>query len=527
MHQVELILALLVAVAALASVARVLHLPYPIILVLGGLLLALIPVMPRIELDPELFFLFVLPPLLYIAAFNLSVTDVRASLPPILSLAVGLVLASIVVVAVLAHTVLPGLGWPTAFALGAIVSPPDAVAAASIFRKLGVPRRLVTLLEGESLFNDATALVAYRMALVAMATSAFSIGEAGLRFVVVSTGGVLVGLAVGAAIAWLRRRVDDPPVEITISLLTPFAAYLPAERLGVSGVLAAVVSGLWLGWWAPRIMESDTRLRGRAVWEMVVFVLNGLVFILIGLQLPTILIALSDRPLVLLIGLGLLISLAVIMVRLVWVFAGCYLPWWPGGPILGRDDGLGWQPVLVAGWAGMRGVVSLAAAFALPLATPERHLLIFLTFCVILVTLVGQGLSMPWVIRALNVLDDGTDEYQENHGRASALEAAQARIEQLANEWPTHLPLIDALRSQYAHRASHVSEVSSDQLGNDDLPEDEAAEQELLEHRKIRRAVIDAERAAVLTLRDRGEINDEVWRRIERDLDLEELRMEA
>jgi monovalent cation/hydrogen antiporter len=519
MHEVELVLALLVAVAALAPVAQKLRLPYPILLVLGGLLLALIPAVPDVRLAPELAFLLFLPPLLYIAAFDTSIRDVRAQLRPILSLAVGLVLATTVAVAVLVHALLPDLGWPIAFALGAIVSPPDAVAAAAVFRGIGVPRRLVTILEGESLFNDATALVAYQAALAAAATATFSFGQAGLRFVVVAVGGVVVGLVVGRLIGWLRRRLNDPPVEISISLLTPYAAYLPAEQLGLSGVLATVTTGLCVGWWAPRLMESDTRLRGRAVWEMVVFVLNGLVFILIGLQLSTILAARSSRSLLALIGLGLLISLAVVLVRLAWAFGATYLSDW-------RGASRRWSEVLVVGWAGMRGVVSLATALALPFATPERDVLIFITFCVILVTLVGQGLSLPWLIRTLRVAEDGSAASRELQARAAAARAGAARIEQLADEWPTHLPLIDTLRAQYTHRASHLGEAGADQADGDALTGD-AAEQELLEHRQIRRAVIGAERAALLELRDRGQIDDEVWRRLERDLDLEELRMEA
>jgi monovalent cation/hydrogen antiporter len=533
MHEVELILALLVAVAALATVARILRVPYPILLVLGGLLPALLPVAPRIELAPEIVFLLFLPPLLYVAAFNTSVRDLRSLLRPILSLAVGLVLATTAAVAVLVHALLPELGWPAAFALGAIVSPPDAVAATAIFRKVGVPRRMVTLLEAESLFNDATALVAYRAALAAMATAAFSVGQAGLSFLLVGFGGVLVGLIVGKAVAWLRHRIDDPPVEITISLLTPFAAWLAAEQLGVSGVLATVTTGLSLGWWAPRIMASETRIRGQAVWEMVVFVLNGLVFILIGLQLSTILPALAERSLPSLIGLGLLLSLTVILVRLAWVFLSAYLKRWFGGSRPAAEAAPPWPEVFVVGWAGMRGVVSLATALALPLATPERHLLIFLTFCVILVTLVGQGLSLPWLIRKLGVVgDDGAAGHQELHARAVTARAAMTRIEQLAEEWPTHLPLIDTLRAQYGHRVSHFGDHAPGEAGGPEHTADghtrnDEAEQELLEHYLIRRAVLDAERETVLDLRQRGGIDDEVWRRLERDLDLEELRMEA
>jgi monovalent cation/hydrogen antiporter len=336
-HEVELGLAMLVAVAALTTIASLLRVPAPILLVLGGLLLALFPGVPKIELVPDLVFLLFLPPLLYAAGFESSIRDTRAQLRPILSLAVGLVLATTAIVAALTHALLPGLGWPTAFALGAILSPTEALPAAAIFRRLGVPRRMITLLESESLANHATALAVYQAALMAAAAMAFSLGDAALRFAAHGIGGVLVGLAAGWLIASLRRPLNDPLVEISISLLTPFAAYLPAEWLGVSGVLATVTAGLCIGRWQPRITGSDPRLRERAVWEMIVFVLNGLLFLLIGLQLPVVLAALSGRPPLSLLGLGLLAAVAVIVIRLAWVLAAAILPRWPARPHRGRD----------------------------------------------------------------------------------------------------------------------------------------------------------------------------------------------
>jgi monovalent cation/hydrogen antiporter len=516
MYPVELVLALLVVVVALRALAPALRLPYPILLVLGGLVLALVPAVPDVVLAPDLVFLLFLPPLLYAAAYDTSIRDVRANLRPILSLAVGLVLATTGAVAVVVHAVLPDLGWPIAFALGAIVSPPDAVAAVAVFRGLGVPRRLVTVVEGESLFNDATALVIYQAALAAAVTATFSVGEASLRFLVIGAGGVLVGLAVGWAVAQLRRRLHDPGLDIAVSLLTPFAAWLPAQQLGVSGVLATVTTGLMIGWWAPELMTPETRLRGHAVWEMVTFLLNGLVFTLIGLQLLRTVPALAARPVASLVGLGLLISVVVVVVRFVWLFAGRALERRRVG-----QSRAGWRETVVVGWAGMRGVVSLATALALPLETPERDLLIFLTFSVILVTLVGHGLSLPWLVHVLGVSEDAGVGDQEREARRVAAEAALSRLQGLAAEWPGHQPLIDALRAQYEHRASHLEELTSNDT------EDGAAQQELLEHRLIRRAVSDAERAAVLRLRQNGSIDDQAWHRIERDLDLEALRMDA
>jgi CPA1 family monovalent cation:H+ antiporter len=386
---------------------------------------------------------------------------------------------------------------------------------------------VVTLLESESLFNDATALVAYQAALAAAATASFSATEASARVFVAGIGGILVGLAVGLAVAWLRRRLNDPPVEITVSLLTPFAAYLPADRLGFSGVLATATAGVFIGWFAPSLMESDTRLRGRAVWEFLVFVFNGLAFILIGLQLSTVIGGQLGRSLPELLEITAVIAAAVIVVRLAWSFAATGLMYVLRGlrhPDVGPPP---WREAFVVGWAGLRGVVALATALALPLSTPGRGELLFITFGVILVTLVGQGLTLPLVTRLLRIGGDGAAGREEVHARTVAEEAALARIEELAHEWPGHLPLIDTLRSQYAHRATHLDESRSGDDGSNNTVRDADAEQELVEHRLIRRAVIDAERGAVLKLRDRGMIDDVVWRRIERELDLEELRMEA
>jgi CPA1 family monovalent cation:H+ antiporter len=322
----------------------------------------------------------------------------------------------------------------------------------------------------------------------------------------------------------LRRRLNDAPVEIMVSLLTPFAAYLPAERLGLSGVLAAVTAGVVVGWAAPRIMESDTRLRGRAVWEFLVFVLNGLAFILIGLQVSQIRAGLRDGSLVSASMVAAIVALTVIVVRLAWVYVAALVKWWSRRVHSPGEPPPKWNEMFILGWAGMRGVVTLAAALALPLSTPDRDLLLVITFGVILATLVGQGLTLPVVLRLLRISPDGKSEREELHARTVAADAAVARIEELADEWPTHLPLIDTLRAQYGHRATHLAEWHSED--GDGLATDEA-EQELLEHRHIRRAVIDAERTAVLRLRDVGDIDDEAWRRVERDLDLEELRMEA
>ena len=520
MADVELILSLMVAIAVLAAIAHVVHLPYPILFVLGGLVLAVVPGLPTVVLAPELVFLLFLPPLVYFGGFQTSPKDIKAQLGPLLWLAVGLVIVSTLVVGVVAHTLLPELGWPIAFAFGALLAATDPVASTALLRDIGAPRHVVTLLDSESLLNDATALVAYQVAFGAVVAATFSPLDAGARILVVGCGGILIGLVIGAASAWLRRQLNDAPVEITISLLTPFAAYLPADRLGLSGVLATMTAGMFVGWFAPLISQSDTRVRTRSVWEFLVFMLNGLVFVLIGLQLSTVLNGELNKSLPELLSTTAVICVTVILVRLAWVFGGT------GLAALLRARSADWRETLVIGWSGLRGVVSLAIALALPLSTPDRGALLFVTFGVILVTLVGQGLSLPLLTRLLGIGGDDLEDRQELHARAVAAQAAIARIDGLAEQWPGHLPLIDTLRLQYEHRATHLEEGLDDE-GADGNGRSPGAEQELLEHRLIRRTLIDAERSAVLQLRQRGEVTDDVWRRIERDLDLEELRMEA
>jgi CPA1 family monovalent cation:H+ antiporter len=428
-----------------------------------------------------------------------------------------------VVVAVVFHAFVPDAGWAVAFTLGAIVAPPDAVAATTIFQRLGVPRRLVVVLEGESLLNDATALVAYRLALGAATGTAFSLVNAGGTFVIASVGGVLFGVIVGMAVAWLVARMDDEVFSIIVTFLAPAFAYVPAAEAGLSGVLATVVAGIWLGRHSPTALSSRVRISGFASWQILLFLVNGAVFILIGLTIPMALSRLAGRPPGELLALAVAISLTAIVARIVWVFPAMIVPM-----AIRRARGDRTYPmpenrqVAIIGWAGMRGVVSLAAALALPATFPERDLVIFLTFAVILATLVGQGVTLPLLIRALKI-DDGAGAagQEEAYARYVTADAATARLDDLAREWPGHLELIDNLRSQYSHETHHA------ELRQDHDVEDEAAEQELLEHRAIRVGVLGAEREALLALRDRGAISDPIFRRIERDLDLEELRMQA
>lgn len=519
MREIELVLGLMAAVAALAALARRIGIPYPILMVLGGTAIGLIPGLPQVRLEPEIVFLLFLPPLLFVAAAQTSLRDIRANTRPIALLAVGLVLFTIGVVAAVVRLAVPAIPWPVAFALGAIVAPPDAIAATAVLQRVGAPKRIVTVLEGESLLNDATALVAYRIALLAAVTGTFSAVEAGGRFLLVAAAGILLGLAVAFAVGAVRSRLRDTPVSITVALLTPYLAYLPAEQLGVSGVLAAVTAGLLLGRHSPRHTSSETRVAAAAVWQMVVFLLNGLVFTLLGLQLPYILAALGGVPAGSLLGLGALVSLTVVLARLAWVFPATYLPRLLSTSLRRRDPSPPWPWVVVLGWAGMRGAVSLAAALALPLELAERDLVIFVTFCVILVTLVGQGLTLPFVIRGLGVVTADDSGREEALARAETAEAALARLTELRPEWSAHAELLDALEARYAHQASHAPTQGGGPVRE--------SEEELIAHRQIRRELIEAEREAALDLHAKGAISDEVRRRIERDLDLEELRAEG
>ena len=520
MKAAELLLALLVVVAVLVTISRRIRVPYPVLLLLGGLIVGLVPGIPQLELDPEIVFLVVLPPLLYVSAFLTPIRDFRANLKNISSLAVGLVVASAGVVAVIAMTLVPGMTWPLAAALGAIVSPPDAVAATAIAQRLAVPRRIVSILEGESLLNDATALTIYRAALGAAAAAAtVSVVGSLASFVFVALGGILVGLVVGWVVAWVRTHLTDTPVEITISLLTPYATYLPAELLGVSGVLAAVTAGLFIGRRSSEIMGSEARLAGRATWDSLVFLLNGVVFLAIGFQISSISRGMDRTTILQLAAVGVLVSIALIAVRAIWVSALSLRE------LLAKNERrIRLRESIVLSWAGMRGVVSLAAALALPVsvsssAVPARDAIIVITFTVILVTLVGQGLTLPLVIRALGLGSDADDGHEESHARQELIEEALRRIDDLEKKWPTHQPLIDQLRTSYRHRAEHEEQLH-EAPGNE-------AEQELVEHRQIRSEVIDAQREALSAMRDRGAIDDDVLRSIERELDLEEIRMEA
>ena len=523
--QDSLVLAgLLAAGAGLLAAAQRLRVPYPILLVLGGLGLAFVPGMPRIELAPDLVLVAVLPPLLYGAAFFTPLRELRANVGPISLLAVGLVLTTMLAVAAVAHAAISGLSWAGAFVLGAIVSPTDPTAATAIADRLGLPRRLVGLIEGESLVNDGTALVAYRVAVAAVITGSFSLADASGRFVLNVVGGVAIGVAVGVVIRQVRRRLDNPPVEITISVLSGYFAFLPAQAAGVSGVLAAVTVGIYMGWHTLELTTPQTRIQGIAVWEILFFLLNSLLFALVGLQLPSILDALSGRSTGTLLRYAVMVTAVVIGARFAWVMTTRYLP---RGLAARQPDGsvASWRSSTVLAWSGMRGAVSLAAALALPLTTdagahfPDRELLIFLTFAVILGTLVIQGLTLPALIRMLTLEDDGVGEKEDAKARIYAAEAALKRLEELVDEPWVREDTAERLRGVYSFRRDRFR-------SRFDPGADGSIEERSADYQRLRRELLDAERRAVLELRRSGRIDDDVMRRVVRDLDLEDLRLD-
>lgn len=527
-EHIELVVfGLLVAVAALAVVAGLVRVPYPILLTIGGLPIGFVPGLPEIELDPDLVLLVFLPPLLYAAAFFSNLRELRANARPIGLLAIGLVVVTTLAVAAATHYAI-GLEWQVAFVLGAIVSPTDAVAPATILRRLGVPRRVVTIVEGENLTNDWTALVTYKFAVAAVVTGSFSLLEAGPKFVLTGVGGVAIGVVGGLAIAAVRRRLDDSPTEITISLLTPYAVYLPAEELGLSGVIAAVTVGVVLGWRASELTTHTTRLQAYAVWEILQFLLNAVLFVLIGLQMHIVLDQIDGYGTGELLGYAALVAAVVIGMRIVWVFGLALLDKRVRREIAGPADSDDWKEVTLVAWSSMRGAVSLAAALAVPLQTdagaafPERDLVLFLTFSVIIATLVLQGLAFPAVIRALKLAPDTSDADEELEARIAIAYAALDRVEQLAGEGWVPEDTMERVRNMYDYRRRRFSSRLDDHSPEGAFDYEQRAEL----YRRVMSDVIGAQRAALRQLRDGGEITDEVRRTVEHELDLEQARLE-
>ncbi len=512
MGDVESLLILLLAAALLVRIADSVHIPAPIVLVLGGLAIALIPELPDVELAPDTVFLVFLPPLVFAAGWRTSPQELRAVMRPLAMLSVGLVFLSAAVVAAVAHATVPGLSWAEAAVLGAVLAPTDAVAATSIFRRLGAPERVRLLVEGESMINDGTALVLYRIAIGVATGGAFSFGGAALEFVGVSVGGIAVGLLVGVLADAIIRRQADAGLSIFLSVLTAYGAYIGAEQLHTSGVLAAVVAGVYGGYRSPRSLDADIRLSAVAFWGVLVFGLEITLFVLLGLQLPEVVETIDQSG----SGIGELlwpvaaIAAASIAARLAFVFA------------MRSDAGETAGQRFAVGWSGMRGAVSLAAALAVPLSVGARPQIIFLTFALILVTLVGQGLSLPFIVRALGLEEPRRWSDEEAVARMEAAQAALDRLDQIEDEERASGGQLRRLRDLYRGRFRTCQAV----LGGED-PEAAAREQRIADYGVLRRELIGVEREELLSLRGAGRLGNGTMRQIERDLDLEEARIRS
>lgn len=516
MALLELLLLLLLSSVALGWIARHFKFPYPIALVAGGAALGLIPNLPQYAFDPQLILVAVLPPILYQAALLTSWTDFKANIRPIGLLAIGLVAVTTLAVGAALKLMVPDVPWAVAFVLGAIVSPPDAVAATAILSRLNMPRRIVTILEGESLVNDASGLVLYKFAVAAVLTGTFSLMDASLQFVVVSIGGVVMGVALAFVYITIHRRLGDPFIETLTVLTIPYAAYMAAEAVHVSGVLAVVAAGLVRGRYAPEIVSPEMRIMARSVWNLLVFLLNSLVFMLIGLQMSGVVDNLGRYPPAQLAAISAVVTVVAIGVRFAWVFPVAWLPRWLSGNLREQDRRQRRSELTIIGWCGMRGIVSLAAALALPLALPggaafpHRDLIIFLTFVVIVATLVGQGLTLTPLIRRLNVGSDWSLHDEQLRVRAAMSAAALAAIDDAIAAEGAPAQWAERLKAEIADR---IAMVSSD-------CEERTPRMELVN--RLRHAAIQAERRELLRLWRGNEIGDEVMHHLTELLDYEQ-----
>jgi Na+/H+ antiporter len=528
---IQILILLLIVIAAVAVVAARLKIPPAILLVLTGVFLALVPGLPTVKLAPEFVLLFVLPPIIYSSAVAMSWREFRFNLRPISMLAVGCVLFTTIAAAAVTHWLL-GFSWPVGFVLGAIVSPPDAVAPLSIARRMQLPRRIIVILEGEGLANDASALILYRFAITAVSASAISFSHAVGMFAAIVCGEILWGIGVGWLMLRLRRWVHDPPIEVMLSILTPFVAYWPPEHLGGSGVLATVTAGLYISWNGLKLISAETRLQGIFFWDFLIYLTEGFVFLITGLQARTLLAGIRGDSLADLTLSAGIVCAVVIMARFIWMFPATYLPRWLIPSVARDDPAPPWQWPFTIAFTGVRGIVSLAAALAIPLTTesgdlfPDRDRILFLTFAVILVTLVGQGLLLPAVIRALGLANAGrrerhADRIEEFTARRQAIEAACQRLDELAAERELSEDLVRALRARHRERLRHAEHRSEHEREG----ESESHRRLIEQHDQIECMLIAAERQRINDLYRRGKLKDEARRRIERDLDLRETQL--
>jgi Na+/H+ antiporter len=519
----QILVFLLAAVAFIAFLALRSGVASPILLVASGVLIAVLPGVPPFVLEPQFVLLLVLPPVIYISAINMSWREFKFNLRPILLLAVGCVVFTTIAVSAATNWL---LGWPLAvgFVLGAIVSPPDAVAPLAIARRMQMPRRILVILEGEGLANDATALVLYRFAVAAVSVGSFSLAQAGGTFAAIIVGEIVWGVIVGWTMLRLRRFMRDPRIEITLSLITPYLAYWPPEQLGGSGVIATVATGLYISWNGPRLISAATRLQGVFFWDFFLFLIEGLVFLFTGLQAQALASRIQDHSLNELATSAAIVSLVVILARFVWIFPITYLPRWLIPPLARRDPLPPWQWPFIVSFTGVRGIVSLAAALAIPLTTaqgepfPYRDPIFFLTFCVVMVTLVFQGTCLPWIIRKMGLAKAGMEERlldraEELRARHAAIEASSAKLASLGVESDVPEEAMLTLGAQQEYFSSRIRMKC-------DIKEERRV---IIEHHdEIELQLITEERVLINALLREGKLKDEARRRIERELDLRE-----
>lgn len=529
---VVFILAVLISLAAFIEKIR---LPNPVFFVVAGLVIGFIPALPELTLDPDVVFILFLPPLLYDASYRTSWRDFRSDIRPIVALAFSLVLFTTIAIAVTAHYFIPGFTWPLAFLLGAIISPPDAVAASGIIKGLGLNKRIVTILEGESLLNDASALIIYRYALIAVTTGGFIFWKAGLAFLLVTGGGILIGVIIGYLLVFTHKKVkNNPVVETSLTLLTPFLSYLAAEKLHASGILAVVSTGLVISWRSPEILTYQTRIQSKVVWDTLMFLLSGFVFILIGMQLPAILNQLSDYPMSELLTYAILVSFVTILVRVIWVFGGAYSAKLFKGnrknltaESVKKYDETTWKNVLIISWSGTRGIISLAAALALPLtlsdgtAFPQRALILFICFVVIFITLVVQGLSLQLLVRLLKIKPANTQGLETKELQLQIVESTLDFIEEeFSSSRESHLKeeLIKNYELQAKRLTKEIRLYERHEKNEEELP--------IIPLTSIQEARIKIskfQRELLLTYHKEGSFDSSAIQEIQESMDIDEL----
>jgi CPA1 family monovalent cation:H+ antiporter len=513
MAPLQLLLFLLLCALALGWLSRRINLPYPIALVIGGSLLGFVPGLPQLQFDPQLLLVLVLPPILYQAALLTSWRDFKANIRPIGFLAIGLVIVTTLAVGGALKLLFPEMPWAVAFVFGAIVSPPDAVGATAVLSRYNIPHRVVVVLEGESLVNDASGLVLYKFAVAAVLTSAFSLADASVQFLLVAAGGTAFGMIIAWVFVQLHRHIGDPFIEVLVSMSIPYAAYIAAESVHLSGVLAVVAAGLFRGRYAPQMVSAQMRILARSVWNILVFLLNSMIFILIGLQLSGIVARLGNYAADQLALASLCVSAVAILVRFLWVYLAAWLPRLAGAspPPPGHQ--------FIVSWCGMRGIVSLAAALALPLEThagegfPYRDLLIFLTFVVIFATLVGQGLTLAPLIRRLGLGSEAGLRAEQLRARSGMGRAALEAIDSYVAQQGVAAGLAARVRAEFAEKIAR------------DTPSGPAMPEEAEAARQLRIAAIRAERAELIRVWQSNQISDDVLHRLEEELDYQESRL--